>query len=234
MRRHYGSPHHREIVALTPSLTDLDDRRPFDAAILANHAGGRSGLTRHSNGYTRIGAAGGVPAIAEAIANLLVDASNVRVKPKGGLRAKKPRELLIKLAVLGRELTNELEDELGPLAEAQRIQIVSARSAWHLPLEATYSREAPDTTPRSASATWPTPRPAPGRAPPRTTRGGCARTPSGACRRRSSVTASIRNSIPSSTAATGSWERSSRGEAGGSSWWTTRSSAQARRSTSPT
>ena len=133
-----------DVVAIVPSLAALDERRAFDAALFANLTGGQPGLTRHSNGETRIVAAGGVPAITERIAKVLATAATERRSLKQGLRSKAARELLIALATEGRDLFNELESTLGGFSDASRIQLVSARSTWFLPLEIAYERYAPD------------------------------------------------------------------------------------------
>lgn len=133
-----------EVVALVPSLSGLDDRRPFDLALFANHTGGRRTLTRHSSGTTHVSSAGGVPAIAERIAAVLGKAALDRRRLKDGARSPAAREFLVALAVHGRDLYKELRTELGELGDPVRIQLVTARSSWLLPLEAVYEREAPD------------------------------------------------------------------------------------------
>ena len=133
-----------ELAGLVPELAGLDDRRPFDAAVFANDNGGNHRLTRHSNGRTFVSSAGGVPAIAERLAMILRDAAGVRQRSKKGLASEPARKLMIKLAVSGRDLFDSLEAELGPLAGADRIQVVAARNEWILPLELAYGRPAPD------------------------------------------------------------------------------------------
>jgi hypothetical protein len=133
-----------ELTSLVPQLAGLDDRRPFDAAVFANENGGRHQLSRHSNGRTFVSSAGGVPAIAERLAKTLRDAAGVRQRSKKGLASGPSRKLMIKLAVDGRDLFDSLEVELGPFTEAERIQIVTARNEWLLPLELAYGRPAPD------------------------------------------------------------------------------------------
>jgi hypothetical protein len=132
-----------ELTSLLPQLAGLDDRRPFDAAVLANDNGGRHQLLRHSNGRTFVSSAGGVPAIAERLATILRDAAGVRQRSKKRLASEPSRKLMIRLAVTGRDLFDSLE-VLGPFAEADRIQIVTARNEWLLPLELAYGRPAPD------------------------------------------------------------------------------------------
>jgi hypothetical protein len=133
-----------ELTSLVPQLAGLDDRRPFDAALFANDNGGSHQLSRHSNGQTFVSSAGGVPAIAERLAKILRDAAGVRQRSKKGLASEPLRKLMINLAVNGHDLFDSLEVELGPLAKAERIQIVAARNEWLLPLELAYGRPAPD------------------------------------------------------------------------------------------
>jgi hypothetical protein len=133
-----------EAVGLVPRLANLDDRRAFDVALLANHVDGRASLTRFSDEGVAISGAAGVPGIAGNIADVLAAAAETKYPTKGGLGSKAARRLLVDLAVEGRDLFDELSVELAGFAEASRIQIVSARSTWFLPLEAAYSRDAPD------------------------------------------------------------------------------------------
>jgi hypothetical protein len=134
----------REAVSLVPSLRGLDDRRPFDVALFANHAGGRAMLTAHANGSTIVTSAGSVPAAGERLAKVLSAVAIDRRSLKQGVRSPAVRESLIKLAVKGRSLYKELRDEFGSRIPASpRIQVVTARSSWMLPIELVYEREAP-------------------------------------------------------------------------------------------
>ena len=58
--------------------------------------------------------------------------------------AEDQRKTLITLAVEGRSLHGELRGYLGAIDNPQRLQIVTARPSWFLPLEFVYDREAPD------------------------------------------------------------------------------------------
>lgn len=144
LRGEVGAPAElAEVVGLMPSLAGLDERRAFDAAVFANHTGGRRQLSRHSDGQSFVSSAAGVPAIAERLAGVLAQAADRRTT-RNGLRSEPARKLMVSLAVHGRDLFDSLETELGPLAGASRIQIVSARSDWLLPIELAYGRPAPD------------------------------------------------------------------------------------------
>lgn len=132
-----------ELTGVVPTLAGLDDRRMFDLALFANHVDGQRLLIGHTDRETRVGSGGGVPAAAQRIADLLAQVATRR-STKAGLRSNSTRKLLIELAVEGRDLLNELQDELGPIADASRIQVVSARPDWLLPIELVYGRPAPD------------------------------------------------------------------------------------------
>ena len=154
---------------------------------------GRRQLARHSNGQTYVSSAGGVPAKAERSPGPARRRRRSTRDRKKGLASESSRKLLIELAVDGRDLFNELVDEIGELAEAKRIQIVTARNEWLLPLELAYERPAPDDTPTSATELPRRPGDLQRRVHRRRRqRAGCARTPSGGCPRRSSATASTR------------------------------------------
>jgi hypothetical protein len=130
-------------ASMVPSLAGLDDRRAFDVALVANHTDDGQAMIMHSNGRTHVSEMPSLPPIAEEIANELADAVHLR-STKGGLRTEKVRKLLIELANSGRDLFNEIEKMLGPIAEAERIQIVTASGQWFLPIELLYTRYAPD------------------------------------------------------------------------------------------
>lgn len=133
----------QEVAAVVPTLSGLDERRAFDVALLANHTNGVKALIRHSNGHSYVSAMPGLPAIADRIAEALAGATRVRPSKKG-LAVEKARVLLVELARHGRDLFNELEGQLGALAGADRIQLVTTRGQWYLPLELVYTRYAPD------------------------------------------------------------------------------------------
>jgi hypothetical protein len=130
-----------DLAAFVSDLDELDDRRPFDVALFLNETSGRSVLLRGSQGCTRVSHGGAVKPIARGIADLLATAaahSSLRLKSKAA------RTLLIELAVAGHDLYMTLEDELGPLAGMDRIQVVSASPDFPLPIELVYEREPPD------------------------------------------------------------------------------------------
>jgi hypothetical protein len=131
-----------EVAAIVGSLTALDDRRAFDVSLMANHTGTAASLIRHSDGHTFVSAMPGLPPIADRIADKLADATR-QSSTKRGLRTPRVRRLLVELAQIGRGLYSLLERELGPLDQAGRIQLVTARGQWFLPIEIAYTRYAP-------------------------------------------------------------------------------------------
>lgn len=131
------------MVSLIPKLGALDDRRAFDAAILANHTNGQSQVTVTSYGDTRVHVGTAVAAAGERIADLLAKAAYRGGSPRS-LETERSRKILVDLATEGRDLFSLLEDSLGELTDAARVQIVSAHSSWFVPLEIAYSRRAPD------------------------------------------------------------------------------------------
>ncbi len=127
-----------ELAVTRRDLADLDDRRPYDVALLANHADdGCAQFTSHCDGYTKVDAMDDLGPITERLRRLLVVPS---AKPT----AEATRALLIDLAVQGHDLYMQLSAYLSTLPTAHRIQIVTARSTWFLPLELAYARRAPD------------------------------------------------------------------------------------------
>jgi hypothetical protein len=132
-------------AALVQDLGALDDRRGFDLALLANHdPRGDGAFLRHSWPKTWVRRSGNLPPIAERIQKKLIKAADLTVSAK--LENKKAQELLVELAVQGRDLYNELDSggELGPIADANTIQVVTAGNDWFLPIELAYEREAPN------------------------------------------------------------------------------------------
>jgi hypothetical protein len=128
-------------VALVDDLDGLDERTPFDAALLSNHAvDDLRALLAHSQQQTVL--VSGVDALLETtkrMAEKLARAANLTATPNT-LKGKTARDILVGLAVDGREL----HDRLPQLAEARRIQVISAGGDWFLPIELAYEREAPD------------------------------------------------------------------------------------------
>lgn len=145
-----------EVALVRPDLAGLRGRRRFDATVVANHdAAGRAGLMGHRDGRTtnvEVAAMREVEPVLARLRDLLVDAAFLPARrgptaPPGVPHAWTRREvdLLIELAVHGRDLHGFLEDALLPFgADLRRIQVVTARTGAFLPLELAYTRPAPD------------------------------------------------------------------------------------------
>jgi hypothetical protein len=131
-----------ELTGVVPTLAGLDERSAFDVALVANHTDGAPLLIRHSDSITLASSAVGIPTVAERIANSLAREANRR-SPTSDLRRPETARRLIELAVAGHDLFQRLEQELGPLRAASRIQVVSARGDWLLPIELMYERWVP-------------------------------------------------------------------------------------------
>jgi hypothetical protein len=132
-----------DVVALVPTLTDLDRHRPFDAALVANCQDGTGTVTGIVAGEAYVTEGGSIPAITDRIVGLLKGAGALR-PGAAGLAAKGPTTKLIDLAVEGHDLHDSIAAQLRRLGDAARIQIVSLNGAWLLPLELVYARDAPD------------------------------------------------------------------------------------------
>lgn len=127
-------------LVLWQDLAALDDRRPFDRAFVLNHTDtGKPVIATFAKGTsTTITSTAEIEAITGRIrASLIAVASS-----KGSVEDQ--RKTLITLAVEGRSLHGELRGYLGAIDNPQRLQIVTARPSWFLPLEFVYDREAPD------------------------------------------------------------------------------------------
>ena len=135
----------KDVSVIVGALGNLDDRSSFDLALLANHDHtGTRRLISHASSRTAVTASNEVPVISSRITDELVKAADMSLTR--GLASKSARDLLVTLAVHGRDLYNELDSAggLGRLADAERIQVVSASGDWFLPIELAYGRDAPD------------------------------------------------------------------------------------------
>lgn len=144
-----------ELALVRPGLAGLRDRRRFDATVVANHdAAGNPGLMGHRDGRTtnvEVAAMREVEPVLARLRDLLVDAAFLPAR-RGATATAAPHawtrrevDLLIELAVHGRDLHGFLEDALLPFgADLRRIQVVTARTGAFLPLELAYTRPAPD------------------------------------------------------------------------------------------
>lgn len=128
-----------ERVVLWDDFGHLDDRRAFDRSFVLNHTSGTPAIATfaHGTGVT-IGDTDEVSRVSARIRDLLIAAAQQRSTADGALTT------FIELAVEGRSLHGELTGRLRRIGDPKRIQIVSTRPSWFLPLEFVYDREAPD------------------------------------------------------------------------------------------
>jgi hypothetical protein len=144
MRGRVGAPAElTEVTGVVPTLAGLDERSAFDVALVANHTDGVPLLIRHSDDLTLASSAVGIPAVARRLADGLAREADRRALTSD-LRSPATVGRLRALAVAGHDLFHRLEDDLGPLRAASRIQVVSARGDWLLPIELMYERWAPE------------------------------------------------------------------------------------------
>ncbi len=135
----------REWVGLRQRMGDLDDRQPFDAALVLNHAAdGTKRLIGNAAGHASVADGADITPIADRLAAKLEGAVALKRPKKLGAGAVK---LLAELAIDGHDLFETLgESTAGVVAGAHRIQIVRMRADWVFPLEMTYDRPAPKLT----------------------------------------------------------------------------------------
>ncbi len=141
---HVGRPAElRERLVLWESFAHLDDRQPFDRTFVLNHDDdGTPAVVTHADGATRIAAMDEIEAITDRIRRLLLRATHLR-STTSKAAVEEARTILVDVAGQGNDLYVLLEDHLGRLGDARRIQIVTARSGRFLPLEMVYDRRAP-------------------------------------------------------------------------------------------
>ncbi len=127
-------------LVLWEDMAALDDRRPFDRAFVLNHTDtGKPAIATFAKGTsTTITSTAEIESITGRIRAALISVA------AGKGTAENQRKTLITLAVEGRSLHGELRGYLGAIDNPQRMQIVTARPSWFLPLEFVYDREAPD------------------------------------------------------------------------------------------
>jgi hypothetical protein len=134
----------RDWVALRRRLGDLDDRQPFDAALVLNHAGdGTKRLIGNAASHATVADGADITPIAERLAAKLEGAVALRRPKKLGPKAVK---LLAELAIDGHDLFEILDETVKISAGVRRIQIVRMRGDWVFPIEMTYDRPAPKLT----------------------------------------------------------------------------------------
>ncbi|HSN43708.1 MAG TPA: hypothetical protein VLR88_06595, partial [Propionibacteriaceae bacterium] len=131
-----------ERLVLWPRPADVESRVRFDGAAVATATPSGPALVTHADGVTTIEALPEVTAALTRVRHLVASASQEEAAT-AELAASLDRRLLIDIAVEGNDLYAQISDRLGPLASAQRIQLVTSRAGAYLPLELLYDRPAP-------------------------------------------------------------------------------------------
>jgi hypothetical protein len=131
-----------ELAAVRGDFEHLAHRHPFDVALVANHSrSGRPMVYSCSDGTTGLSTGPELDKTIEAMRTLLAQAAYL----KESIRTDQARKLLVMLAIRGRELHRHLARQQERLETATRVQIVTVKSQWFLPIELAYARLAPDT-----------------------------------------------------------------------------------------
>lgn len=123
---------------------DLEGRTRFDAALVANKAGGRMGLCIVVDGKARYVAPGGLDQQVEKVSAVL-DKATALVKLPKKLDDAKLLQVMLTLSHEGNQLWTALDIESAgtKLLRAPRLQVVSARPGEYLPVEFFYGRAVP-------------------------------------------------------------------------------------------
>jgi hypothetical protein len=126
-----------ERIVLWPDLNHLDERRAFDRAFVMNHNdNGESTCASFANGqHATIRSVDEIKSVADHIRDLLIEAAKAKTESKSELR-----RFIAELSVHGRVLDKALRNVLGEIGSPQRIQVLTARPTWMLPLEFVYDR----------------------------------------------------------------------------------------------
>lgn len=135
-------------VVTRAALDDLAWRRPFDAALVANHsATGTSGVTAISDGEAKAFRVGDeMRRVLDEFDSALSKVATQRRKFEGGLHGAATVEMLRSFATLGALLHDHIvKDGLrnSALSKGERLQVISARADARLPVEFIYDRAAP-------------------------------------------------------------------------------------------
>lgn len=146
-----ATPKLEELVAVRNRIGDLDERRQFDIAFVANHDDkGRPLLTAVSAKAAWVKDISEMGSIADKINKLMLPVAKVVADYAEGVHGEKGRELLVKLAQESEWLKIYLNDHLSSpgnnleTSKAEFLQIVSTRPHAVVPLEFVYEYEVPD------------------------------------------------------------------------------------------
>ena len=148
-----GAPKLEDLIAVRSRIADLDERRQFDRAFVANHdKKGRPLLTGLSHTAAWVKDLSNLVPVAAKINETLIPVAKSVADYKDGLNGDPGRELLIKLAKHGGWLKLYLDEQLTgtgnhPVtAKEDFLQIVSTRSDAVVPLEFVYEYQPPSKT----------------------------------------------------------------------------------------
>lgn len=148
-----AAPKLEELVAVRNRIGNLEERRQFDVAFVANHdEKGRPLLTAVSNKAAWVKDLSKLVPIAGKINETLIPVAKSVADYAEGLRSENGRQLLIKLAKHGGWLKLYLDEQLGgagnnPLtSKAEFLQVVSTRSDAVVPFEFVYDYAVPRPT----------------------------------------------------------------------------------------
>ncbi len=141
-----------ELIPVRNSISNLDDRRQFDMAIVTNHTSSqRPVLTGISKDHAWLANLEACKSITEEINMALSEVAFSVEDYKMGFESEKGKELLTRLVFSGCELYSAIvESELmrptnrADMAKMEYLQIVSTKNDSVIPFEFIYDREVPD------------------------------------------------------------------------------------------
>jgi hypothetical protein len=155
-----GAPKLEDLVAVRQRLGNLEERRQYDLAFVANHDSiGRPRLTVLSDNAAWVKDLSSMAALASDINNSLSPVAKSVLDYADGLNVEKGRALLVQLAHHGEFLRMFLYEALEApgnkrgIAEAEFVQIVSTRTDSVVPLEFVYDYPVPQLT-ATVCANW--------------------------------------------------------------------------------
>ena len=146
-----ATPKLEDLIAVRNRVGDLDERRQFDFAFVANHdPKGRPLLTAVSEKAAWVNDLSNIVPIAAEINTSLIPVAKSVANYAEGLKGENGRKLLIDLAGQGGVLKVYLDQQLTDptnnpaMRDAEFVQIVSTRSDAVVPLEFVYDYQPPD------------------------------------------------------------------------------------------
>lgn len=146
----HATPKLEDLVAVRNSMGDLDERRQFDLAFVANHDDkGRPLLTALSDKAAWVNDLSKIVLVADQINESFIPVAKSVADYAKGFDSDKGKDLLIQLAKHGgwlkKRLNEQFKDASNNLAttKADFVQIVSTRSSDVVPLEFVYEYQPP-------------------------------------------------------------------------------------------